>query len=1708
MHAALNLGFSPLESGRLTFDPASFLSGCVSIDLEIDPKSANLFAFAAVRGEGAVVHKGAALEPALDRLEAFCDGAAHLVGHNILRHDLPHLIANRARLANMGAAPIDTLWLNPLAFPRNPYHHLIKHYQDGCLQVGHVNDPEQDARLALQVLADQFSAFARLQKDAPDALLAYHHLTTRGDASAGFDALFVALRGPSPNAATAYSAIRRLLGGRACNCHLDQTLGRLSDPRNGWPMAYALSWISVAGGDSVMPPWVRMQFPQAGLILRHLRDTNCGDPTCDWCTEQNNPNAALERWFGFTAFRPQPVDEMGCSLQERIVAEVMAGKSVLGILPTGTGKSVCYQIPALSRFDKTSALTVVISPLVALMADQVQGLARAGISAAVTVNGMLSLPERHDALEKVRMGDAAMLLISPEQLRSTSIRTVLKQREVGLWVLDEAHCVSKWGHDFRPDYRYVSRFIKEFSGDAPAPVLCLTATAKPEVVRDIRDHFQSRLGVDLMLLDGGAVRTNLSFAVLSTQKATKLTDILSAIEANLPPEGVSGAVVYCATRGATENVAEFLKGQGMAADFFHAGLPPDRKHEVQEAFRTGQLRVIAATNAFGMGIDKPDIRLVVHGDIPGSLENYLQEAGRAGRDSDPANCVLLFSPEDVERQFTLSARSRLARHEIRAILKTLRRMEKHKSGKVVATPGEIVREEKDLDFERDKTTDDTRVKIAVAWLEEATLVRREENQVQVFPSSLRIRSVDEAAAILDRVHITGGRRTQLMDLVRHIMNAAPDAGVSTDNLMGSCGLSGRELLRAFADLEVLGIASNDTTVTVYIHLGLEDASFRRLDQAASMETDLIALMQEAVPDAEGAEPQPLNLTETCQALRDKGHAQVRPDLVEIVLRSMAHDGRDQDGGRGSLTLRKASRNTVFVRLERSWPVLARTADLRRQGAQVLLAHLTGKVVKGTRGKDIQVETTLGEMLDALNGDAFLRAEVKDMTRLMDRALLWLHEQQVATLGRGLTVFRPAITVHLNPKGGSFTEQHFTPLEEHYTETTIQTHVMAAYAEKGLAAMVQAQQLSEDYFVLDRDDFLRRWLPGRGAEIRRQTTGTSWRAIVDTLDNPVQAEIVRDDREQTNVLVLAGPGSGKTRVLVHRIAYLIRVRREDPRGILVLAYNRHATAEIRERLRRLIGDDAAGVTVSTCHALAMRLVGVSFAGDAVGPRDFDGIVMQAVALLRGDGLTKHDAEALRETLLQSYRWLLVDEYQDIGPEEYALIGAVAGRSLEKDLRISLFAVGDDDQNIYAFAGASIDFIRQFEADYDAKSVWLTENYRSSAHIITAANAVIVPATGRMKAGHDITVNRARAKIVPGGDWAALDPVAHGRVSLLDVGGDAAQAVAALDDLVRLSRLDPDWSWCRCAVIARNWRRLEPVRAYAEALGIPIDMANENLPSLWRLREMQGFIRALLADRTRLLTISDLVAILNVQPQTRWTNLIGEGIGTLARELGEKAASVPDLIQWFGEWVRDARGKQRGLLLLTAHRAKGLEFDHVAILNGGWDRSRDEDKDAQRRLFYVAMTRARSTLTILTDGPHAFVRAGDETLSLRVTVETAALPYAGLRYVPPDPKLVDLSYAGRLKLGDPSLTAIASARPGDPVHLIRDGERWRIDSAEGKILARMSRAFSPPEGTIFLRGEVSAILNWSRKDGGADYHHRLQRDAWEVVLPELVFYTNRS
>ena len=1047
------------------------LSRCLSLDLEVSKETKRIHAFAGIRPDTreSVVFPRPRLsfKRALAELDDLADGADFVLGHNLIKFDLPYLDAANPNLRLLRLPALDTLWLNPLAFPRNPYHHLVKHYRDGQLRSGHLNDPEQDARLALQAFSNQQE---ELLKAPPELVVAWHWLTG-GTAGPGFDLFFESLRrSPRPSHAEGHEAIRTRLEGAACCGQARRATGEATT--HGWALAYALAWLEVSGGNSVMPPWVRHQFPDAGRLVRRLRDHACTDARCSWCRDRHDACRELKRFFGFDGFRPEPADPDGRPLQQSIVEAAMEGRHVLGILPTGTGKSLCYQIPALSRYDKTGAVTVVISPLVALMADQVAGLEARRIDSCITVNGMLSLPERTDALERLRLGDAAIVLISPEQLRSVPLRRSLDQREIGAWVLDEAHCLSKWGHDFRPDYRYVGRFIRERAeGGVIPPVLCLTATAKPEVKEEIVDHFWRELGVEMRVFDGGSRRTNLEFVVVETTGSKKLHDLHMMLEQHLPRETAGGAIVYCATRRRTEEVAGFLQEQGVAADRFHAGLQPEEKKNIQESFIRGELQAIAATNAFGMGIDKPDVRLVIHADIPSSLENYLQEAGRAGRDQHDAHCVLLFTTEDVERQFGMSARSRLTRREIHGVLRALRRLgRRNRSNEVVASTGEILSEDEDKDFRRDSATDDTRARTALSWLEESELLTREENRVRIFPSSLRVQSVEEAQKKLDDMSMTDRDRDDLLAVAETLIDADPDEGISTDVLMSTCGLSFERVRKVLHELEQFGIASNDTALTAFVHVGVRHSSRQRLAEATAAEEGLVDLMREMAPDMGVGDTAPLNLRIAAQRLKDAGHGHVRPEHVIRTIRGIAGDGRSEGSAGGSLTVRKYDAESVRVTLKREWSSLAAVAQRRRAGAERLLEHLLSRLPPGRRGNDQLAETTLGKLVQAIGNDPGLHGQIKDPRRLVDRSLMWLHEQEVIRLNRGLTVFRPAMTIHLADERRGFAQSDFQSLQLHYDGTVRQIHVMAEFAQQGLASMADAVRLSLDYFALGETEF--------------------------------------------------------------------------------------------------------------------------------------------------------------------------------------------------------------------------------------------------------------------------------------------------------------------------------------------------------------------------------------------------------------------------------------------------------------------------------------------------------------------------------------------------------------------------------------------------------------------------------------------------------------
>jgi ATP-dependent DNA helicase RecQ len=479
----------------------------------------------------------------------------------------------------------------------------------------------------------------------------------------------------------------------ACVSAVDNLVTQLADGMLPLPpLAYVTAWLSVAGGNSVLPPWVRHQFPLVPNILHELRENCCQLPDCEYCRNHHDPRSYLRNFYGFPDFRAEPATEDGKSLQEEIVATAARGHSLFATLPTGGGKSLCYLLPALMRYHRRNTLTIVISPLQALMKDQVDNFSRlTGTRMAAALSGMLTMPERAEVLEGIRLGDIGILLVSPEQLRNATFRATICQREIGAWVFDEAHCLSKWGHDFRPDYLYAIRFIREFAERENVgipPVQCFTATAKKDVKSEIIDIILRELGLKMRQFAGGHERINLHYEVQEVTRYEKDQAILDLLRTATTARAASSSTVP--GERTPNGWPNSCRHNGYTAEAFHAGLEPALKKRIQDSFIAGTTPIICATNAFGMGIDKEDVRIVIHADIPASLENYLQEAGRAGRDRNAAECILIFDEQDIEGQFRLSCRSMLNQREIGQFLRGIRHVARGENT-VVLTAGDLLR---------------------------------------------------------------------------------------------------------------------------------------------------------------------------------------------------------------------------------------------------------------------------------------------------------------------------------------------------------------------------------------------------------------------------------------------------------------------------------------------------------------------------------------------------------------------------------------------------------------------------------------------------------------------------------------------------------------------------------------------------------------------------------------------------------------------------------------------------------------------------------------------------------------------------------------------------------------------------------------------------------------------------------------------------------
>ncbi|MGB4227708.1 MAG: RecQ family ATP-dependent DNA helicase [Candidatus Dechloromonas phosphoritropha] len=1675
---------------------------------------------------------GGQIAAALARIDTLTEGAAFVVGHNVIRHDLPTLARLHPELQLNRLPAVDTLELSPLAFPANPYHSLVKDYK---LVRDSRSDPLKDAQLSFRLWADQHEAFTALRETGPGELACHHFFLSRIGGS-GLGSFFTNIREAMPPAA---DEIRRrvpaLVLGKVCPNRLQAVLEEaLADVEAGRALSYVLAWLRVSGGNSVLPPWVRLQFPTTSRQIRQLRESPCNDGNCPYCSVYLDPCKELERLFGYAAFRAEPKNPDGGSLQEDIVRAGYAGESLLAILPTGGGKSICYQLPALSRHWRNGSLSIIISPLQSLMKDQVDNLIKAGIYNSATLNGMLTMPERRDVLDKVRLGDTGILLVSPEQFRNRAFIEAIRMRRIGAWVFDEAHCLSKWGNDFRPDYLYVSRFIRERHAQSPeemAPVSCFTATAKQEVIEDIRAHFQEALGMSLHIFDGGHERENLHYEVIAVGTPEKNPLIHRLLEMEFGPAcsapQIGGAVIFAGKRGRTEEISGFLKDMGWACAHYHAGLEPGLKKEIQRSFIAGELRVIVATNAFGMGVDKPDVRLVIHADIPGSLENYLQEAGRAGRDLRNSRCVLLYDEQDVETQFSLSARSRLSRQDIAGILRTLRRYSgKTRSSEIVVTPGEILAaDDRESSIEADNPDADTKVRTAISWLERARFLERNENHTRVFPGCLKAPSLEEAEKYLAKGNFSEEIKRRYLNLISLLINARDDKGISTDELMMYLGVSSNEVIRMLHQLEQMGVLSNDLALTVLLRRGVKDASSERLARLITMESTLLGLLPELAPQADEGEWQDVNLRGLCQELKTRSEQDFVPDDLMKLLDSLAHPfGSDEKNRRALFGVRLLRREILKVRLLRPWSNIRDIAEKRRAVAAVLLHTLLARLDDKLRGVDLRVECKIGDLAHALKSDLEIGPQVKDDLTAIDAGLLYLHDNGVLILDRGKTVFRSAMTIRIYPEEKrGFASADFEPLKEHYNEKNFQIHVIHEYAKLGLKKLSEALSFVLAYFTLPKVEFIRRYFAGRKEILERATTEESWRRIVDSLRHPLQQRLVAE-KADSNRLILAGPGSGKTRVIVHRVAYLLRVLREAPGSIIVLAFNREAAWEIRQRLRQLIGNDALGVTVLTYHALALRLTGSSLAGlaeqngEAQAGILLESILDQAIALLQGKTGANDEADTadeLRERLLAGYRYILVDEYQDIDQRQYDLISALAGRQTrDRDARLTLLAVGDDDQNIYSFRQTSNDFIQRFQADYQAKLDCLVENYRSSRHIIDAGNRLIVANPGRLKASHPICINHARQNDAAGGRWQKLDPLTQGRVQILAVPDDMlGQAAVAMAEISRLKSLAPGADWSDFAILARNRATLDPIRAWCHRENVAYRLAdrdNGGRPKFHQTRECHWLLDLLKNKRGRCLHPAALLrwfdqhfgSLTQDNPHLAQLGIFCEELEAVWGDLRVPASLIVDELYDFSADI--ARSEKGRLNLSTVHAAKGREFRHVLILDGGnWMKSTADE----RRLYYVGMTRAQETLTLCQGvrRGNPFSPGLDGPGITRCPLPSPLPDLRGLerKYRTLGLADVDLSFAGRKPVNDPLQARLDRIVIGQPLELVPFEQGWGLRvPGETLVLGRLAGKCSLPT-TGKIEASVETVVRRHRDQSRPEFASRLKCEHWHVLVPTLTW-----
>lgn len=1441
------------------------------IDTEVSERTHKVEDYGAVREDGAQRHTRTATE-----FYAFVAECDVICGHNIINHDLKYLNFPKEYIF------IDTLPLSALLFPTKPYHRLLK---DDKLQADELNNPINDAQKARDLFNDEVAAWTQLSKQKQ---IIYRLLLQDTQPFCGF---FRYIDKDKSSATQDIAAlVKDTFRGRICGN------ANIAAVAKHYPieLAYALAVIGADDLYSITPAWVLFNYPKINNVMMFLCNTPCGQ--CEYCKSRNDAHQGLKEFFGYDEFRLFDGEPM----QQQAVEAAIRGESLLTIFPTGGGKSLTFQLPALMAGRNIHGLTVVISPLQSLMKDQVDNLAARGISDVVTINGLLDPIERATAIQQVADGTANLLYIAPEMLRSNTIERLLMSRNVVRFVIDEAHCFSAWGQDFRTDYLYIGDFIRQLQEKKqqakPIAVSCFTATAKQKVVSDICDYFKQKLGIDLRVFAAKAERQNLHYSVLHAETADeKYTQLRNLILGRACP-----TIVYVARTKRTQEMAERLCRDGISALPFNGKMDSADKVANQNAFMSGDVQVIVATSAFGMGVDKKDVGLVVHYDISDSLENYIQEAGRAGRDPEmQADCYVLFDDSDLDKHFILLNQTKLSISEIQQVWKAIKDLTA-KREQVSCSALEIARQ---AGWGEDDTNEiETRVKGAVTALEQAGFITRGNNSARVFATGIKVRSMDEARERLTASRLFDEKTREEAARIIHSLissratadNRSAEAESRIDYLSDMLGIKKEGVIRNINLMRQEGILADTRDMQAYIdHTKLS----RSIDELLRLEHFILEQISQ--------ETTIYNYKQLNAEAQKAGHKRCTIKILHLMLHFLLVKGyihKQEHTASESVSLRlQTDKESTFTRFEKR-------ADLCRFISQKLNETPTEK----------QITFSLVDWLNLYNADSQTSMFVQHgQTTIIDieEALLYMSKMELIKIEGGfMVVYSPMRIQRQVERSRRYGKEQYRLLDEFYRQRIQQIHIVGEFANMMVRDYDAAMQFVSDYFLMDYRDFIVKYFKGeRRVQIQKNITPAKYQQVFGVLSEK-QRHII-EDKQSKYIVVAAGPGSGKTRVLVHKLASLLLLEDVKHEQLLMLTFSRAAATEFKKRLIELVGNAAHFVDIKTFHSYSFDLIGRQ------------GTLEEADTVVRRAAEMIENGEVEENKIAKSV--LVIDEAQDMSADDFRLVQAVMKRNEE----MRVIAVGDDDQNIYAFRGSDSTYLRSLITNYEATLFEMTDNYRSDASIVEYANHFVQQISNRMKNKPIVSVSDKQGNVYVTTDKVrSFSPQVSGTTAILTITNEQTQQVAYMlqrqGKHVRLIQNTDGFCFINLAEVRYFLKRIGHTEDGA-ITSEQWDTAKEQTLKAYETSACLDIMRRF---------FKDFEAI----HKTFYRSDLRE----FALE-----SNIEDFVS----------AEKNTVFVSTIHKAKGREFDNVYLLLGDIQRLDVE----MLRAIYVGITRAKHNLYIIND-----------------------------------------------------------------------------------------------------------------------------------------------